>query len=350
VPLRAESESDVHVSGAGVIIVVAASAGGVQALSAFVGGLPPDLDAAVFVVLHSSAQSPRLLADILSRKGPLPARYAVDLAPIASGEIRIAEPDYHLLLEADVMRVVRGPKENLSRPSADPLFRSAAWAFGPCVIGIVMSGMLSDGTAGLWAIKSCGGTTIVQDPDEAAYVGMPNSALQSVPVDFRLPADEIGRRVGQLVAGHGEVDTPWIKERTMDIESKFAKMEADATDNAVMDRIGRLSPLTCPTCQGSLWQVNDQYMLRYRCHTGHAFTADILHQEHGQRIEDALYIALAALEEKVHLSTVLEKQFEGRGETVIANDFRMKAERARASADDIRALVSAPASRDTVHS
>jgi len=321
------------------VIVVGASAGGVPALTNFVASLPAELDAAVFIVLHSSADSPRLLADILARKSALPVRYAVDGDPIVAGEIRVAVPDCHLLLEPLYMRVVHGPKENLSRPSADPLFRSAAWSFGPAVIGVILSGMLSDGTAGLWAIKSCSGTTIVQDPSDAIYPDMPRSAIQSVPIDHCLPSTEIGGLVGRLVSERTHRESAWERDPGMRIETQFATMQTPAGDLSAMDKIGKLSPLTCPACKGSLWEIDDVHVLRFRCHTGHAFSAEVLTGAQSDRIEDAVYTAIAALEEDVQFSGVLEKRFGDRDQTHLAEQYRLKAEKARQSAEALRALL-----------
>src|SRR5947199_9158576 len=169
------------------IIVVGASAGGVEALVTLARSLKRNLQAAVFVVLHMPAQSPSLLPEILGRAGPLKAVQATDDMQIEPGHIYVAPPDQHMLMELGKVRVVRGPKENRHRPAVDPLFRSAALAYGPRVIGVILTGALDDGTAGLQAVKRRGGITIVQDPDEAFYPGMPLSALQHVQVDYTLP-------------------------------------------------------------------------------------------------------------------------------------------------------------------
>lgn len=334
-----DNEDAVTAKAATRIIVVGASAGGVPALSTFVADLPAGLQAAVFIVLHASAESPRLLADILARKSALPVRYAVDGDPIVPGEIRVAVPDLHLLLEPSFMRVVHGPKENLSRPSADPLFRSAAWSFGPAVIGIIMSGMLSDGTAGLWAIKSCNGTTIVQDPIDAIYPDMPRNAIQSVPIDYCVASTGMGGLVARLVSEQTRRESTWERDPRMRIEANFSTMETPAGDLSAMDKIGKLSALTCPACKGSLWEVDDAHVLRFRCHTGHAFSAEALDGAQRDRIEDAVYTAIAALEEDVQFSGVLEKRFGDRDQTHLATQYRMKAEKARQSAEALRALL-----------
>ncbi len=158
------------------IIVVGASTGGVEALETLIKGLPPRLPAAIFVVLHIPAQSSSLLAEILNRRGQLDAVQARDNMEIKHGRIYVAPPDHHLVVERGKVCIVRGPKENRHRPAVDPLFRSAALTYDPRVMGVILTGALDDGTAGLLAVKRCGGTAIVQDPDEAFYPGMPLSA------------------------------------------------------------------------------------------------------------------------------------------------------------------------------
>src|SRR5579864_7798260 len=180
------------------IIVIGASAGGVEALVKLVGQLPGDLPAAVFVVLHIPAESPSLLPGILERSGPLPASQPGDNEAIRSGHIYVASPDYHLLIEQGRVRQMRGPKENRHRPAIDPLFRSAALTYGPRVVGVILTGALDDGTAGLLAVKRRGGVAIVQDPDEALYPSMPLSALENVEVDYTLPLASIGPQLEQL--------------------------------------------------------------------------------------------------------------------------------------------------------
>src|SRR5262245_48658533 len=174
------------------IITIGASAGGVETLSRLVATLPADLPASLFVVLHIDPEAPSVLGGILSAAGKLPAVEATDGAPIEHGKIYVGTANCHLLVEPDRVRVVHGPKENRHRPAIDPLFRSAAWAFGRRVVGVVLTGMLDDGSAGLWAIKSCGGVTVVQDPAEAYFPDMPANALVHLKVDYSLPIAEMG--------------------------------------------------------------------------------------------------------------------------------------------------------------
>ena len=194
------------------IIVIGASAGGVEALSQLARHLPADLPAAVFVVLHVPPYSPGLLPRILSRSRTLPASHPADGEAIRNGRITIAPPDHHLLLEGGRIRLTRGPRENGHRPAVDPLFRTAACSFGPRVVGVVLSGTLDDGTAGLAAIKQRDGVAVVQDPDEALYTGMPRSAMESVAVDYCLPINGIAELLVRLARepfeARSEVDPP----------------------------------------------------------------------------------------------------------------------------------------------
>ncbi|HEX8145479.1 MAG TPA: chemotaxis protein CheB [Pyrinomonadaceae bacterium] len=173
------------------IICIGASSGGIETLRTLVTGLPADFSASIIVVLHTSAESPGILGAILDRSGPLPAANAVNREHIQPGRIYVAPPDYHTLVEPGTIRLMRGPKENRFRPAIDPLFRSAASVYGPMAVGVILSGNLDDGTAGLRAIKQLGGTTIVQDPEDALFSSMPRSALEHVRVDYCLPVAEM---------------------------------------------------------------------------------------------------------------------------------------------------------------
>ncbi len=323
------------------MVVVGASAGGIEALRALVARLPADLPAAVLVVIHTAPNSPQLVPGILQASGPLPVAYASHGALVARGHIYVAPPDHHLILAGETMQVVRGPKENRARPAIDPLFRSAAWAYGPQAIGVVLSGMLNDGTAGLWAIKSCGGIAVVQDPEEARFGDMPRHALAHVPVDHRLTADAIGELVGRLV--RQPIDAAHLSLRRSEqvgLETKMARVrENDMND---MNRIGKLSPYTCPACKGSLWEVDDANVLRFRCHTGHAFTAEDLADSQDDGIENALYAAVRALEESGKLSAAVAVRARDDDRERLAEVYEARARDAEHNADLIRALLVRP--------
>jgi two-component system chemotaxis response regulator CheB len=277
------------------IVVIGGSAGALAALKLAVPALPPDLPAAVFVLIHIGAASHSVLPDLLSRAGSLPAQTARAGAAIAPGCIYVAPPDRHLLLDRGRIALRRGPRENLARPAIDPLFRSAAAEFGSRVIGVLLSGMLYDGASGLRAIKRCGGIAVVQA--DAAYPEMPRHAIQATEVDYRVGAAELGALLVDLVgepAGRSpEVPRDVLFEVRM-AAGELAGIEAE-------ERLGRLSPLTCPECGGSLWEIEDGPLLRHRCHVGHAYDGTMLLAEQAERIDRALWSALRAHEERAAL-------------------------------------------------
>jgi two-component system chemotaxis response regulator CheB len=277
------------------IVVIGTSAGGVDALQRLVSALTPDYRGAVFVVMHISPEAHSELPAILTRAGALPAVEATDRMPIQHGRIHVAPPDFHLLLERGSLRVVQGPRENRHRPAIDPLFRSAAWAYGPRAVGVVLTGNLDDGTAGLWAIKSCGGTTIVQEPNEAHHPQMPMNALMHNRVDHRLPLEGIAAlltRLGQEAPDPFDVRDP---PPTLEDEVQYAKLNRGRHE---MGQLGRLSPFTCPSCRGALWELDEGEHLRYRCHTGHAYSQASLLVDQGIAVEEGLYTAMRAVQEK----------------------------------------------------
>jgi two-component system chemotaxis response regulator CheB len=282
------------------VVVVGASAGGVEALMTFVAGLPANLEAALFVVLHMPAKVPSSLHRILGHAGPLPAKMAEDNELIARGNIYVAPPDSHLLLTTTSMRVTHGPHENWNRPAIDPLFRTAAIAFGARVVGIVLSGALDDGTAGLIAIKRLGGIALVQDPDTAVFPSMPLSACSYASVDYSLPVAALAEKVVELsgvTVPHQERNSR--VPRDMDLEAKLAGLDPTAVENNT--HVGTISELTCPQCKGPLWEIHDGRLLRFRCRVGHAFTAEALMEGQSQTVERNLWMALNSLEESTQL-------------------------------------------------
>lgn len=291
------------------IIVVGASAGGVKALLRLVAALPADFDAPLFVALHMQADRPSILAELFSRRGPVPAAEAIDGEPIVPVRIYVAAPDHHLFVEAGMVRVIRGPKENGFRPSIDVLFRSAAQAYGPRAVGVVLTGDLADGAVGLHAIKRCGGVAIVQDPNEAAYPSMPREALNRVAVDACLPLDEIApmlvRIAGEPLTFAGGHTVP----DDIEIENQIAKQQLDTEQFLeAVEKIGTRSTYTCPECHGTLWTIRDNQLLRFRCHVGHAYSADALLSGQSLKVEDALWSAVRVLEEKVTLTREVAAQ------------------------------------------
>jgi len=318
------------------IIVIGASAGGVAAATAIVGGLPEDLPAAVFVVLHISPHMPSHLAGILDRAGRIRAAQAVDGEPVTPGRIYTAAPDHHLLLEPGRVRVTRGPKENRFRPAVDPLFRSAALAYGPRVVGVVLSGGLDDGTAGLWAIKTRGGVAIVQDPDEALHRSMPESALRQTRVDYCLRVADIGPTLAMVsaeLADTGEFPVP----EGLEIETRIA-MEDQALHAGFGD-IGEPSLFTCPECHGTLLRMKSGGGVRFRCHTGHAYTADALLAELTESVEGVLWNAVRSVQESSLLMEHIAAHLRGTGAAELAAVYDRKAVEAQGRAEFVRRAV-----------
>ncbi len=318
------------------IIVVGASAGGVEALIELVRGLPSDLAASSFVVLHLPPDYPSFLPEILSRVGGPPATRARDGEPIVPGRVYVAPPDHHLLVKHGRTRLVRGPRESRHRPALDPLFRSAAIAYGPRVVGVVLSGMGSDGTAGLHAIKRRGGVAVVQDPEDALFRGMPESALTYVDVDYRLPVREISGLLNELSRSPAPDESAFPVPEDLLLEHDQMTQKSDAPD---MDRYGEISEFTCPECDGPMWERHDGGLLRYRCRTGHAFTAEGVIEARSEELEQNLWSALNKLEESALLSERIAEDARARGYERTAARFEQKAESDRQRALLLRRML-----------
>ena len=325
------------------VVVVGASAGGLQPLQILLGGLPRDLPASVFIVVHRTADPSSMLSSILGRETTLRVVDAVDRMAIERGVAYLAPPDLHLLVHERIVRVVRGPRENRHRPAVDPLFRSAAWAHGPRVVGVLLSGALNDGTAGLWAIRTCGGAVVVQDPADAQFSGMPTSALESLEADYRVPVADMPAIVRTLAATPADLRA--VAEVPEQIKLESAMAELHSNDMRQVSRIGAITPYTCAQCHGALWEIDDANVLRFRCHTGHAFTAESLVADQEASLEDALYSAVRALEENAAVSRRLAERARLRHNEAAARSFTERAERADASAATIAQLYGEPRER-----
>jgi len=300
------------------IVVIGASAGGMGALEKLVAGLPADLPAAVFVVWHLSPGVRTVLPSVLSRAGPLPAGQPSDGDPITPGRIYVAPNDHHMLLERGYIRVTKGPKENRFRPAVDPLFRSAAYIYSTRAIGVVLSGALDDGTAGLWAIKLRGGTAVVQDPADAMHRSMPINALDNVEVDYKLTVAEIGPLLGRITREPAAPEplVPVEERERMEAEVKIAR-EVDARVENVL-QYGELSPFTCPECHGVLTAFRDGSIMRFRCHTGHALSAGTLLEASTEQIEQRLFDAMRGLDEIIMLLNQLGEEYARKGHIAAA--------------------------------
>lgn len=300
-------------------------------------GLPPDLPAAVFVVLHVSPAGPSIMPRILSHSGPLRARHAINGEAIEHGRIYVAPPDNHLLVERDRVRVVRGPRENRARPAADPLFRSAAHAYGTRVVGVVLSGTLDDGTAGLAAIKRRGGVAVAQDLEDALYPGMPRSAMENVALDHCLPVAGIAPLLARLASVPAKDDAVYPVPEILKVETNISRLEESEMED--VEKIGELSAFTCPDCKGALWELRDGDLLRFRCHVGHAFSAETLMAVQSEDLENALWAALRSLEENAALSRRMAARASEHNHTVSVMQFEENARRVEQHAAVIRQVL-----------
>jgi two-component system chemotaxis response regulator CheB len=281
------------------IVVIGASAGGFEALKSIVKALPGNLDASIFIVWHMSAGVRGILPDVFKKLNSIPAAHARDGESILPNRIYVAPPDHHLLLDEGHIKLSRGPKENRFRPAVDPLFRSAAYAYGNRVIGVILSGALDDGTAGLWRVKSNGGLTIVQDPSDAEVSSMPEHALSKVQVDHCATAVDIADLLVRLTTEEVTGNAASKRDEKTRIEIGIAA-ENNALQKGSLD-IGILSPYACPECHGVLSKILDGELTRYRCHTGHAYSADVLMAALSEKVEDSLYSAIRGMDESILL-------------------------------------------------
>lgn len=315
-------------------ILIGASSGGVAALLELVAQLPAQLNAVIGVVLHiGSRQS--ILPELLSSRGKWRAVHPTDGEHYAPGNMYVAPPDHHMLFEADAVRLNRGPRENHARPAVDPLFRSAALGWREQAIGVVLTGDLDDGTAGLYAIKACGGTAIVQDPATAVEPSMPASALRNVAVDHCLPLAEIAPALARL-AGQGRMSTPVPPDPHVQREHAIFEGKQPMEN---LSNVGTLSALTCPECGGGLWEMKQAKPLRYRCHTGHAFTAGSLDNAQANAAEHALWASVRALKEREMLLRRLANVAQVTGDPAQAEIGRRQADQVKAQAERLCRLV-----------
>lgn len=274
------------------IVVIGASAGATPVLTRLAAQLPADFPA-ILLVRHIGNQV-SVLPELLAAPGRMRARHAATGDAIAPGTLLVAPPDHHMLVADGVVRLTRGAKENLARPAIDPLFRSAAACFGARVVGVVLSGRLDDGTAGLQAIKACGGLAIVQDPADALEPSMPRSALQHVDVDWTTRGEALAailqHAVRQPIVSAPAVPAAVRHENDLIMDT--------GNDMRRLNAIGSTSPLSCPACGGVLWGIHDSAPPRYRCHTGHSFTLAALNHTQAVHTDEVLWRALRALQER----------------------------------------------------
>lgn len=321
------------------VVVVGASAGGVESLKGFVAGLAPDLPATVLVVLHVGASSPSLLPAILDRAGPLPASAATTHEPLRRGHIVVAQPDHHLLVVDDHSTLTRGPHENGSRPAIDVLFRSAARAAGPRVIGVILSGALDDGTAGMTSIRQRGGLVLAQRAQDAAYPSMPSSVITHVGADRVGSVAELAAAVNELTRSEEVHAVPAEPSQTLVSEVDMAHMNRDAF---AADRPGSPSGYSCPDCSGTLFEIDDDGQLRFRCRVGHAWSSLALMAAQSHALESALWMSFRSLEEKAALSRQLADRAGERGNPLSRQRYLERATEASRSAALLQRLLEQP--------
>jgi two-component system chemotaxis response regulator CheB len=306
------------------IIVLGTSAGGVDAVCRLAGGLPPALPAALFVVCHVPAGYHSRLPEIFSRCGPLLASHAQDGEPIRPGQIYVAPPDYHLTLSPGRVHLNHGARENHHRPAIDPLFRTATRAYGRRVVGVILTGGLHDGAAGLLAIRSAGGVGVVQDPEEAAVADMPRNASAIAGADYVLAVAEIPALLARLV--REPVSEEGVLAMTDPIEHMPERVQEDLAQQQEGERRGRLTVFTCPECGGAMWQVDEDALTRFRCHVGHTYYGEKLLAEQSEALEATLWTAVRTFKEKTVLARQLAAQAHQRGVTRAATRFKEEAE------------------------
>lgn len=318
------------------MVVIGASAGGVEALRSLVALLPASFPAAVLVVLHIPATSTSALPAILHRAGSLRAHHAKNGDSLESGQILVAPPDHHLIVYDGAVTLSRGPQENGHRPAIDVLFRSAARARGDRVVGVVLSGALDDGAAGMVAIASRGGACVVQDFDEALYDSMPRAAYDAVPSGKVLPVAEIPGVLATLLDESLEQD-PQPPTELMEQEAAMADMDPTVMHDP--ERPGEPSGFACPDCHGALFEIVEGSLTRFRCRVGHAWSPESLMARQTVDLESALWMALRSLEEKASLTRQLGSNATDRGHRLTAGRFGESADEALKAAELLRDLI-----------
>jgi two-component system, chemotaxis family, protein-glutamate methylesterase/glutaminase len=327
------------------IVVIGASAGGVEASKELVSHLPSDLAATLFIVMHFPANGVSILPSILSRCSALPAVHAQDGDRIQTGHIYVGPPNYHLLVrqaaagngdgDSYEIGLSQGPRENGYRPAVDCLFRSAARVFRQRVIGVVLSGMLDDGTAGLMQIKARGGVALVQDPEEALFRGMPESAIANVAVDAVLPIATLAERLVEMV-NHPVPEEVWMAN---EIDNGRERVVHEKEAAELGKRPNQASPMTCPECGGVLWELRDRNLLQFRCHTGHVYSSESMLAEQANDLERALWSGVRALEERAALARRMASHAREQQRRISETQFLERAEEAARHAQQLRQMI-----------
>ena len=318
-------------------IVIGASAGGIEALKRLLAVFPADLPAAVFVTVHIASNAVSHLDRILNHSTPLSVQFAEDGMQTRPGCVYLAPPDRHLALADGHVSLIQGPLENRARPAIDPLFRSAAVRRRSRVIGVVLTGRLDDGSAGLLAIKRCGGIALIQHPDDAVADSMPRNAANALGelLDGAYAIEELGRRIVHLAGAR--VSVPEAVPQELVVETELAEHLEAASER--LNEIGKLVPLTCPACSGPLVKVDDPSIHRYRCFTGHAFSAQALLADQQARVERALWAAVRSLEERGNMLLTLARGSRANARNNGAPSLELEANQLQTHAQTLRAIL-----------
>ena len=322
------------------IVVIGASAGGLEAILNVVRTIPPDAPLAIFIVQHIPPYAKSHLDKVLQNHTDLVCKAAQDGEVIRPGTIYVACPDRHLLVEENRVVVSKGPRENRFRPAVDTLFRSAAYTFRERVVGVVVSGALNDGTSGMWSIKRYGGTSIVQDPDEAMFPDMPRGVMHYATADYVLPSQEIGQKLVELAGLPIEVaeEQPQVKHSKLhEIEIEIAKGK-NGLNMGIIEH-GEPSPLACPECHGALTQFQEGNLLRYRCHTGHAHTADSLLASIKDNVEKSMWEVMRGIEESNILLSRMSEKMKADGQIKDAEQYSIQAQVLQQQAVEMQRII-----------
>ncbi|MFL6215989.1 MAG: chemotaxis protein CheB [Blastocatellia bacterium] len=318
------------------IIVIGGSSGSIEPLKTLVKGLPANFSASIFIVSHTSPDHESYLGEILRRLGDLPAASAVHGEAIRPGRIYVAPPDHHLIVEQGYLRLWRGPKENHSRPSINPTFRSAAKAYGARVIGVILSGFLDDGTAGLIAIKVNQGVAVVQDPGDADHADMPRSALRYIEADYIVPAARIAPLLLEL--SEETIETGAISmgepadKHSLQVKQDIAEIEAGEKANTI-------TMVVCPDCGGPMWEFRDHEFKHFQCRVGHKFSPESILANHAETLERALWVAVRTLEERSSLTREMANVARHTSGENVIQKFEGEAEEAARNAEIIRKML-----------
>lgn len=314
------------------IIAIGGSAGAIGAIKTLCDSLPADIPAAVCIVVHVGARGNNVMADIFGDRCSIPVTTAVDGERLQQGHVYVAAADHHLIVLDDTIRLGRGPRENLARPAIDPLLRSVGLSYGSQAIGVVLTGMLNDGAAGLADLKRCGGVTVVQNPIEATESEMPLAALAASDVDYQTPLADLGRLLGMLAAEPRAPSPPAPEDIRLEVEIALGR----ATGTEEMTRLANSVALSCPACGGVLSQMKRSPPLRFRCQVGHGYTAEALAAEQEGSVDEAMRVALRIVEERAVLTQKMAEEARRSGMRLSAASYERTSAQSRRHVETLR--------------